>query len=227
LEVNLVSEPTESEHFSPNEPQRPRRGVWPWIAAVAATFWGGLLLLVVLSVLAFLFLPSLLQRPLHIGQPAAGTRRLSALQLQPLVNAEGPVSLADLSGKVVVLNFWGTWCGPCLLELPHVVHLDRVHRGQDGFRLLAVSCGRDHEDLEDLRAKTAALFKRESIDMPVYADMGFVTRGALDKLEPFTSYPTTVVLDRRGVVRDKWVGFDRDMPRDLEQLIQRLLAEEP
>ena len=45
---------------------------------------------------------------------------LAELRLQPLSGDGPPVSLADLRGSVVLLNFWGTWCPPCLRELPHI-----------------------------------------------------------------------------------------------------------
>lgn len=190
------------------------------LAGTAATFWGGLLILAVVSLAAFIFLPQLLQGPLNLGG------RLEAVELQPLVNAEKPVGLGDLDGKVAVINFWGTWCPPCLMELPHIVELEKKFRDRDGFVLLAVSCGRgEREDLDKLRQNTEALFASRDIDMPAYADANFVTRRAFDKLQRFSGYPTTLLVDRRGQVCKVWVGFDPKMPKELERLVEKLLAE--
>ncbi len=214
-----MTDPNPSQS-SPPVPRAGPGGALGCLVGTAATFWGGLLVLAVVSLAAFIFLPRLLQGPLELGG------RLDAVELQPLVNAEKPVGLGDLEGKVAVINFWGTWCPPCLMELPHIVELEKKFRGRDGFVLLAVSCGRgEREDLDKLRQNTAALFASRDIDMPAYADANFVTRRAFDKLRRFSGYPTTLLLDRRGEVREVWVGFDPKMPKDLERLVEKLLAE--
>lgn len=153
-------------------------------------------------------------------------RRLQTLELEPLVHAEGPVRLEDLRGKVVVLNFWGPWCPPCLMELPHLAELERKYRGREGFLFLAVSCGQGlQEDFEEIRSTTAALLANQGIDMPTYADPDLVSRRAVDQAYGFRGYPTTLLIDRQGDIRRVWVGFDRRMPEELDRLIEQLLAE--
>ena len=66
---------------------------------------------------------------------------LGELRLQPLTGEARPLSLADLRGSVVLLNFWGTWCEPCRLELPHIAQIYKAHQADADFKLLAVSCG--------------------------------------------------------------------------------------
>lgn len=154
--------------------------------------------------------------------------RLQNVQLEPLVHAEGPIRSEDLQGKVVVLNFWGTWCPPCLMELPHLAELERKYRGQEGLLFLAVSCGPGpQEDLEAIRSQTTALLANQGFQMPTYLDPGFITRRAVAEAVGFAGYPTTLVLDRQGYIRRVWVGFDRQMPEQLDRLIQELLAENP
>lgn len=198
----------------------PSPGAMGCVAGAALTFWGGLVVLAVASVAAFLFLPRLLQGPLELEGG-----RLDAVQLQPLVHADAPITDEDLRGKVVVLSFWGTWCPPCLMDLPHIVDLWQKFRERDDFLLLAVSCGRGgREDIEELRADTAALFANQRIDMPAYADTAFVTRGSFEKVQALRGYPTTLVIDRRGRIRKVWVGFDPKMPGQLERLVEELLT---
>ncbi len=154
--------------------------------------------------------------------------RLQTVHLEPLVHAEGPIRLGDLHGKVVVLNFWGTWCPPCLMELPHLAELQRKYRAQEGVLFLAVSCGpASPEDPEEIRSQTVAFLANQGFDLPTYLDPGFVTRQAVAQAVGFRGYPTTLVLDRNGYIRKVWVGFDRQMPEQLDQLIQQLLVEAP
>lgn len=161
-------------------------------------------------------------------QEDLGSRKLRLLtvQLEPLLHAEGPIRLEDLQGKVVVLNFWGTWCPPCLMELPHLAELERTYRGREGFLFLSVSCGSGpQEDPEEIRSNTAALLANQQIEMPTYLDRDFLTRRAVDQAVGFRGYPTTLLLDRQGYIRRVWVGFDRRLPLELNRFVQQLLAE--
>ncbi len=215
---------------SPPTPETPSPTAGPaarigCLGGALGSFWVGLLILAAVSAAAFLFLPRLLQGPLDLGGEAVG-KRLEALELQPLVNTQTPVTLDDVEGKVVVLNFWGTWCPPCLVELPHLAELYRGFKGRDDFRLLAVSCGRGaKEDIDILRAETEGLFEDRGLDMPAYADVDFVTRQAFAQLDELRGYPTTVVLDRQTRVRRVWVGFDPGMPEQIESLVEEILGE--
>ena len=56
-----------------------------------------------------------------------------------LTGDSGPVSLQNLKNKVVLLNFWGTWCRPCRAELPHIADLQKHFAGRAAFRLAAIS----------------------------------------------------------------------------------------
>lgn len=151
---------------------------------------------------------------------------LSRLELQPLTGASEPVTLDDLTGQVVLINFWGTWCGPCVTELPDIAALEKSLRDQPGFKFLAVSYGREGwpEDVEQRRSQTTALLDEMGIDMPTYVDPDGVTYRAVDQAIGFEGYPTTLVLDRKGIIRRVWVGIaSRD---ELEVLVTRLLEEE-
>jgi thiol-disulfide isomerase/thioredoxin len=192
--------------------------------------------LVVLAILfiavllwTFAIFPSAKQRP--PGASAAET--LPDLKLQALTGAQEPVKLADLSGKVVLVNLWGTWCGPCQEELPHLVKLHEKFAGRPDFQLLAVSCGPafEPEDLGELRDSTRAFLEKRGYDMPTYADADLTTRRALLKVARFNGYPTTFLLDRQGRVQRVWSGFAAEPPaqaaqmQDVESWIQKLLDE--
>jgi thiol-disulfide isomerase/thioredoxin len=159
--------------------------------------------------------------------PAIG-RRLASLRLQALSGEARGVSLDDLQDRVTLINFWGTWCPPCLREFPEIVELGLRFAPREDFRLYAVSCGeRDDPTLDGLREQTADFLQSRQITMPIYADQNADTRRAmmltlgLDDLV----YPTTLVLDRQGVIRGFWQGYHHGAASEMSELVERLLAE--
>ncbi len=149
------------------------------------------------------------RRPAPVPVPPRGVGLpLGQLKLQPLAGDAPPVSLSSLRGAVVLLNFWGTWCPPCREELPHIAEIFQRRGGDADFRLLAVSCGNrgNDSDVDGLRRETSVLLKKMDLAMPTYADPDEVTREAVDRVAGFEGYPTTLVLDRRGIIRGIWVN---------------------
>ena len=138
-----------------------------------------------------------------------------------------PISLADVPNHVTLLNFWGTWCPPCRNELPHMAELRQRFAGREAFRLLAVSCppGGQAEDVQSLQEDTASLLKRLGLDLPTYYDPGDATQTALGSVINLEGYPTTVLLDRHGVIRAVWAGFRPGVETEMERFISTLLDE--
>src|SRR5690606_2449051 len=107
-----------------------------------------------------------------------------------------PLTLADLQGKVALVNFWGTWCPPCRAELPHLAKLRQKLADRSDFHLLAVSCGEGGpEDLMELEVSTRVYLEHAKIDLPTYADPDKKTRNAFDSVSGLKGYPTTFLLD--------------------------------
>ena len=212
-----------------NQPPPQRRNcltIGVLAAAVLMVLIGGL------AVLSFLLLPVLMERMAskrgetgHEGASAVG-RKLPDLQLQPLTGESQAVALGDLQGKVVLVDFWGTWCPPCRAELPHLAETTAKFAGHPDFQFLAVSCGPGGtDDPEQLRDATETFLQQAGLKIPTYSDPGFKTRSAYDRVGELQGYPTTFLLDRRGVIRHVWVGFDPRISGQLESLIPKLLAE--
>jgi peroxiredoxin len=105
------------------------------------------------------------------------------------------VSLANLRGRIVVVNFWATWCPPCVDEMPS---LERLHRalGREGLVVLGVSADEDEAALRAFVAKAGITF-------PILRDPGGRSAAALYRT---TGYPETFVVDAKGVLHESFVG---------------------
>ncbi|MEX0978027.1 MAG: TlpA disulfide reductase family protein [Pirellulales bacterium] len=159
--------------------------------------------------------------------PAIG-RQLGYLRLEGLSGEARSVSLDDLQGRVTLINYWGTWCPPCLREFPEIVELGLRFAAREDFRLVAVSCGqRDDPTLDELREQTAAFLQSRAVAMPIYADQNAASRRAMMLLLGLEdlAYPTTLVLDRQGLIRGFWQGYHRGAASEMSELVERLLAE--
>ena len=103
--------------------------------------------------------------------------------------AGGQVSLADLKGQVVMINFWASWCGPCRQEFPALDQIYAKYKPM-GFTLVAINVESEKSDAEKFLAKTPASF-------PILFDPDNKVSG----LYGVSAMPTTVLVDRQGRVR--------------------------
>ncbi len=122
-----------------------------------------------------------------------------------------PLRLGDYRGKVVVVVFWGSWCGPCMAMVPHERELWERHRDEP-FTLLGVNCG---DTLEQAR-KTA---DDNRMDWPSFYD-GEDHRGPIATSYDVQKYPTVYVIDAKGVIR-----YIDTRGEELDKAVEMLLAE--
>lgn len=106
------------------------------------------------------------------------------------------VSLDDLQGKVVLIDFWATWCGPCREALPHIQEIARKFQGQP-LVILSVSLDQDESKWKDFVAKNNMTWLQ-------YRDGGF--GGTLATLFGVNEIPHTFTIDPDGVLQDEHVG---------------------
>ncbi|MCM8812178.1 MAG: TlpA family protein disulfide reductase [Candidatus Omnitrophica bacterium] len=142
-------------------------------------------------------------------QPAASRKTASDFQLTGL-NGEA-IELGSFRGKVVLLDFWATWCPPCRAEIPHFNELYSAYKGQ-GFELIGLSVG---EDPEVVRSFVAA------------NDMRYPVAISNEKVEQayggIRGIPTTFLIDKKGRIAQKYVGYHEKAV--FEGAIRKLLAE--
>jgi thiol-disulfide isomerase/thioredoxin len=121
--------------------------------------------------------------------------------------------LEAYAGKVVLLDFWASWCSPCLQSFPWMNELQQKH-GNDGLVVLAVNMDQDRKLAEAFLGKTPAKFRVE------YDPAGSVARQF-----GVEAMPTSFLIDRNGKVRVRHAGFKDKHRTEREQQIAQLLKE--
>ena len=122
-----------------------------------------------------------------------------------------PVKASDFEGKVVLLNFWATWCGPCRMEIPSLIELQRRHADR-GLVVLGVSMD------EGGPGAVRPFVKQAGVNYPVAManDAVLKTFGGIEAI------PTSFVIDRSGRIAAKHLGYADQAV--LEASLQPLLA---
>jgi peroxiredoxin len=126
-------------------------------------------------------------------------------------SAEGEyVSLDDLRGKVVVLDFWGTWCPPCVESVPELRTLHKRYSKEPSFMLIGISSDSDEQEWREFTAKNKMVW-------PQYRDKDAKIQRAFG----VRAFPTYVVIDHEGIVQFRSVGLSWQRSANLEDAIRK------
>jgi len=125
----------------------------------------------------------------------------------------GNLRLGEMRGRVVLVNFWATWCGPCKVEMPHLNRIYEKYRSA-GFVLLGVN-------IDDDPRQASALATRMGLKFPVLFD----TDKAVTRRYALDSMPGTVLIDRDGKVRHVHKGYREGVEATYDAQIRALVKE--
>ncbi len=128
-----------------------------------------------------------------------------------LQDADGrTVQLSDYRGKVVLLNFWATWCGPCKMEIPWFIEFERKHKDQ-GFAVVGVSM--DEDGWQAVKPFVSKL----GINYRILLGSDSIAQlyGGVDSL------PTTFIIDREGRIATVHIGLvsKSSYERDIDEIL--------
>ena len=179
-------------------------------------------IILVIVVLAIVFIPeakALLQRGLmQIGlfQPKTEKKIVSdqkfLVQFQHSQTSE-TISTDDLKGKVVFINFWATWCPPCLAEMPSIVELQNSLKNNDKIAVMIV-------DVDANSEKSNNLLQKKNWSLNNYSTLNQIPKAWFQG-----TLPTTIVLDKEGNLVYQNQGLADYTNKDFEKFLLNLASE--
>jgi peroxiredoxin len=125
----------------------------------------------------------------------------------------GSLKLSELRGKVILINFWASWCGPCRQEMPVLDELYQHYRSLD-FTILGVNVEQNSDDAKSLLK-----------DVPVSFPILFDTENKISKLYDVKGMPSTVLVDRDGNIRYVHMGYQPGAEAEYQTHIRALVRE--
>ena len=137
-----------------------------------------------------------------------------------------PANVSDYRGKIVLLDFWATWCGPCISTFPRLRKWQKKYK-EKGFEIVGVAKyygqadGKRMTPLQELDY-IDRFAKKYKLNYPIAVAEG----GEDSKKYGINAYPTTLLLDRNGIVRYIGIGAGSEEIRNLEGMIKKLIKED-
>ena len=129
----------------------------------------------------------------------------------PGIKSGNLMSLKSLRGKVVYLDFWASWCGPCRQSLPLLNDLRKELKSK-GFEVLAVN-------LDEDKADAKAFLKQFPVSYPVLLD----PKGKVPQKYDLPGMPTSYLIDRKGKIRSVHIGFKKQDMQKIRKEVMSLL----
>lgn len=126
-------------------------------------------------------------------------------------NGTADANLADFRGQVVFLNFWGSWCPPCIAEMPSIQKLHETYG--DKIKIVLIT-------MNDKPEKFVPFLEKHNYSMPVYEASSLIPKVLIPK-----SFPTTYIIDKKGEVVLKEIKSADWNSQEIHDLINKLAAE--
>jgi cytochrome c biogenesis protein CcmG/thiol:disulfide interchange protein DsbE len=131
-------------------------------------------------------------------------------EVQNLTGGE-PVNLEQFQGKVVYVDFWASWCGPCLKSFPFMEELHRQY-GDQGLVVVAINMDQDPQDAHDFLA-----------EHPVTFLLGQDRDGAVAQQYGVMAMPSSFIVGRDGLIENVHYGFKSSDKEKIESVISQIL----
>lgn len=130
--------------------------------------------------------------------------------------------VADRKGKVLLLNLWATWCGPCRAEMPHLVEMQEKYRAQD-FQIIGLNVG------DDAGIETTEEINKFAADMKLNYELARIsedTTREFYKATNFQAIPISVLVDREGRLRGVFLGGGANVIKKMKEVVAKVVAGE-
>ena len=123
------------------------------------------------------------------------------------------MKLSEMSGNVVLINFWASWCGPCREEMPYLNALHKKYKSL-GFTVLGVN-------VEEQSSNAKGFLSNTPVDFPILLD----NKNKVSKMYNVIAMPTTVVVDRDGNMRYLHKGYKPGDEKKYVKMVKKLIRE--
>lgn len=160
-----------------------------------------------------------------------GQKQMNATEYPPLASglADAEIALldgtkfkiSDKKGKVLLVNIWGTWCGPCIAEMPHLIALQNEH-GDKGFEVIGLNIGDGNgtpEPIDDIKtfvAKQKLNYTIAIASNAVSTQFNLITKQSV--------VPQTILVDREGRLRGVFIGGGQRIFNSMKESVAKVLA---
>ena len=153
--------------------------------------------------------------------PLTRSHRAPPIQITPIGDSP-KCTQEDLVGKIVLLNFWGTWCGPCQLEMPRLDRLYMNCKDDPNIQIISVSYpASEAVSNEMLTTHTQKYAKDQGFTMPFYIDPSLKTA----RLYSLAEFPTNVIIDANGMIVYQSTGCSDEEWQKMMEVLDKLFQE--
>ena len=130
--------------------------------------------------------------------------------------------VADRKGKVLLLNLWATWCGPCRAEMPHLVEMQEKYRAQD-FQVLGLNVG------DEAGPESTEAINKFAEQMKLNYELARIsedTTREFYKATNFQAIPISLLVDREGRLRGVFLGGGANVIKKMKEVVAKVVANE-
>lgn len=132
------------------------------------------------------------------------------------------IKIADRKGKVLLLNLWATWCGPCRAEIPELVTMQDTHR-EKGFQVLGLDVG-DGDGGQETVEQIKAFGEKYKVNYEL-ARISNETTGEFYRFTKFNGVPISILVDREGRIRGVFMGGGPRVLGQMKAAVEKLVDE--